>query len=61
MAAEILKDLEAEAKSITLLPSDGGKFEVEVNNFLVYSKQKTGRHAEPGEVLDLIKEHIKKR
>jgi selenoprotein W-related protein len=61
LAAEILKDLEAETKSITLFPSDGGRFEVEVNNFLVYSKQKTGRHAEPGEVLDLIKEHIKKR
>jgi selenoprotein W-related protein len=61
LAADILKDIEAETKSITLVPSDGGRFEVEVNNFLVYSKLNTGRHAEPGEVLNLIKEHIMKR
>jgi len=50
-----------DTKSITLIPSDGGKFEVEVNKTILYSKLKTGRHAEPGEVLKLISEYTRKR
>jgi selenoprotein W-related protein len=37
-----------------LIPSDGGKFEIEVNGRLLYSKLETNRHAEPGEVAQLI-------
>jgi selenoprotein W-related protein len=59
LTTEILAELETQTKSITLIPSDSGKFEVEVNNKLVYSKLKTGRHSEPGEVLKLIKDDIK--
>ena len=55
--AELLKDFEGEIKSVTLLPSDGGRFEVTVNRTLLYSKQQTGRHAEPGEVLNLLRAH----
>ncbi len=52
--AELLKRFEPKIESITLLPSDGGRFEVTVNNQLVYSKLSTGRHAQPGEVENLI-------
>ena len=45
-------------ESLTLVPSDGGKFEVSVNGKLVYSKLKTNRHAEPGEILGLINKII---
>ena len=55
MTAELLKEFEPEIAEITLIPSDGGRFEVTVNEKLVYSKLQTGRHAEPGEVVKLIK------
>lgn len=54
--AELLRALEYTIESITLIPADGGKFEVTVNGDLVYSKLKTLRHPEPGEVLDLVRE-----
>ena len=55
MTAELLKEFEPEIAEITLIPSDGGRFEVTVNEKLVYSKLQTGRHVEPGEVVKLIK------
>ena len=51
--AELTKKFELEIKSIVLIPSEGG-FEVTVDDQLLYSKLKTGRHAEAGEVLDLV-------
>jgi hypothetical protein len=30
-----------------------------VDDELIYSKLETGRHADPPEILDLIKEHIR--
>jgi len=41
-------------ESVTLIPSDGGRFEVSVNGKLIYSKLQTKRHAEPGEVVGLV-------
>jgi selenoprotein W-related protein len=41
---------------VTLVPSSGGVFEVTVDGKLVFSKKALGRHAEPGEVLELIKQ-----
>ena len=60
MATELLQNLEPEIESITLIPSDGGKYEITVNNTLVYSKLQTGRHAEPGEVLGLVQKLVQK-
>ncbi|NMC34261.1 MAG: SelT/SelW/SelH family protein [Veillonellaceae bacterium] len=60
MAADLLQAYEPEIKAITLVPSDGGRFEVMVNGKLVYSKLKTVRHAEEGEVLKLVKEQLRK-
>lgn len=51
---ELLKRFELKIDTITLVPSGGGRFEVTVNDRLVYSKLATGRHANPGEVEDLI-------
>jgi len=52
--AELLKTFEAEIESITLTPSDGGRFEITINGQLVYSKLRNHRHAEPGEVAGLV-------
>jgi selenoprotein W-related protein len=54
LAGELLKHFEHLIESLKLVPSDGGRFEVTVNEQLVYSKLKTNRHAQPGEVIGLI-------
>jgi selenoprotein W-related protein len=41
--------------AVTLVPSGGGVFEVTVDGGLVFSKKSLGRHARPGEVVDLIR------
>jgi selenoprotein W-related protein len=51
---ELLREYEHLVESVTLFPSDGGRFEVTANGSLAYSKLQTGRHAEPGEILKLI-------
>jgi selT/selW/selH-like putative selenoprotein len=35
-------------------PSSGGRFEVAVNGVPVFEKSKLGRHARPGEIMELI-------
>jgi len=37
-----------------MIPSSGGVFEVMVDGKLVFSKKALGRHAQAGEILDLI-------
>jgi selenoprotein W-related protein len=58
LAAELIKEFEPEIDSLTLVPSDGGRFEVSVNEKLLYSKLETHRHAEPGEVVGLIRKMV---
>lgn len=58
LAQELLKDYEHVIEGITLIPSDGGKFEVSVNGELVYSKLQSKRHAEAGEILVLISKMV---
>ena len=59
LANDLLKEFEYQLKDLTLVPSDGGKFEVKIDDHLVYSKLQTHRHAEPGEVLGLVRKIIK--
>ncbi|MBT3188143.1 MAG: SelT/SelW/SelH family protein [Anaerolineae bacterium] len=56
--AELTRAFEYEIEEISLIPSDGGKYEITVNGDLVYSKLKTNRHAEAGEVLALVRKLI---
>jgi selenoprotein W-related protein len=55
---ELLKHYEHVIETITLVPSDGGKFEVTVNGGLLFSKSQLHRHAEPGEVLGLVRKLV---
>ena len=55
LAEELIKEFEHLIEKLTLVPSDGGRFEVSVNGELVYSKMRSGRHPEQGEVLGLIR------
>jgi selenoprotein W-related protein len=54
LVEELLKDYEHVIESVTLIPSDGGRFEVGVNGELVFSKLQAKRHAEAGEVVNLV-------
>lgn len=58
LADELLKNYEHVIDALTLVPSDGGKFEVTVNGKLLFSKSQLHRHAEAGEVLGLVKEMV---
>jgi len=58
LAEELLKHYEHLVESLALVPSDGGKFEVTVNGQMLYSKLTTHRHAEPGEVLGLVRKMV---
>lgn len=58
MTEELLKDFEPYITELVLLPSDGGRFEVTVNDQLVYSKKATGRHAEYSEVADAVRRNL---
>ena len=59
LANEFLQKFEPEIETLTLVPSDGGRFEVSMNGKLVYSKLQTGRHAESGEVAGLVEKLLK--
>jgi selenoprotein W-related protein len=58
LADELLKEFEHLIEGITLIPSDGGRFEVSVNGKLVFSKLATKRHAEPGELIGLVRKIV---
>ena len=51
---ELLKNFEHVVESVALIPSDGGRFEVSVNGKLVYSKLEMKRHAQAGEIVNII-------
>ena len=57
----MLQEFEPYIESWTLIPSDGGRFEIEVNGKLIYSKLKTGRHAEIDEIRQAFREMINRR
>jgi selenoprotein W-related protein len=53
LAAEL--KAEVPDAEIRLVPSSGGVFEVTVDGNLVFSKKALRRHAQPGEIMALIK------
>jgi len=58
LAEELLKNYEHVIETMSLVPSEGGRFEVTVNGQLLYSKLETHRHAEAGEVLGMVKKIV---
>ena len=61
LADELLQKFETKIESLTLVPSTGGRYEVSVNGQLLFSKLKTGRFPEPGEVIGLVQNLSKKK
>ena len=59
MADEIVTDYQHVIERFEFVMGTKGAFEFEVDGELLYSKQTMQkRHAEPGEVLELFKNHI---
>ena len=55
-ADDILSRYQHVIGELRLTTGTGGVFDVTVDGVLIYSKDRTGRHAEPGEVLRLFVE-----
>ena len=55
-ANDLLSTYQHVIESLTLVTGGQGIFDVEVDGSVLYSKHQTGRHAEPGEVLQLFQE-----
>ena len=55
MAEALFDEFGQQIKGLTLIPSDGGVFEVVTDGILVFSKKALGRHAETSEVVDAIR------
>tara|TARA_B100001996_G_scaffold247640_1_gene191866 strand:- start:56 stop:223 length:168 start_codon:yes stop_codon:yes gene_type:complete len=54
LATKLLDKYGNSIVKLTLIPSDGGVYEITKNDHLVFSKKKEGRFPELDEVLSLI-------
>ena len=52
---EKLLQLKQQIRSLKLIPSGGGAFEVSVNGKTIYSKLKTGKFPEPEDIVKSVK------
>jgi selenoprotein W-related protein len=59
-ASDLLSNYQHVIETLTLETGAKGIFDVEVDGELLYSKHATGRHANPGEVLELFRERYAK-
>jgi selenoprotein W-related protein len=57
-ADDLLSNYQHVIDELTLVTGSKGIFDVVVDGELLYSKQATGRHAEPGEVLQLFRDRF---
>ena len=57
-ASDLLTNYQHVIDDLRLVTGDNGVFDVTVDGDLSYSKAQTGRHAEPGEVLELFTDLI---
>ena len=55
-AKDLLTNYQHVIDTLTLDTGAKGVFDVEVDGEMLYSKHATGRHAEPGEVLELFRD-----
>ena len=57
MAEKLLK-LKQQVRSLALVPSGGGCFEVSVNGQKIYSKLETGQFPEPDAVVKAVRANL---
>jgi selenoprotein W-related protein len=54
LTEKVLKQYKRKLESLTLIPSDGGRFELSVDGEQIYSKLQTGRFPDEDEMLEEI-------
>ena len=54
MTEQLLHTYKNEIEELKLIPSSGGRYEVTVDDQLIFSKAQAGRHSEPDEILAAI-------
>jgi len=59
-ANDLLHDYQHVIKELTLITGSKGVFDVVVDGDVLYSKKSEGRHAKPGEVLELFRDRYAK-
>jgi predicted Rdx family selenoprotein len=59
-ANDLLRDYQHVIAELTFITGSKGIFDVIVDGDVLYSKKTTGRHAEPGEVLELFRDQYAK-
>ena len=57
-ASDLLHDYQHVISEVRLITGSNGIFEVTVDGRTLYSKRQQGRHANPGEVLQLFRDEI---
>ena len=57
-AKDLLSNYQHVIERLTLTTGSQGVFDVTVDGDLIYSKDQTGRHDEPGEILGLFKNTV---
>lgn len=57
-AKDLLSNYQHVIERLTLTTGTQGVFDVTVDGDLIYSKDQTGRHDEPGEVLGLFEQKV---
>ena len=57
-AGDLLATYQNVVVDLVLVTGENGVFDVVVDDTILYSKAETGRHAEPGEILDLFTAHV---
>lgn len=55
-ASDLLANYQHVVETLTFTTGSKGVFDVTVDGEVLYSKAETGRHADPGEVLELFTE-----
>ena len=58
VAGDLLATYQNVIDDLVLVTGANGVFDVVVDDTIIYSKTETGRHAEPGEVLDLFTANV---
>lgn len=56
VVSDLISSYQHVIDELTLVMGSKGVFDVEVDGEMLYSKAQMGRHAEPGEVLELFRE-----
>ena len=54
-----MEEFEHDLDEVVLTPSRGGVFDVVLGEELIFSKKKTGRHAEHDEILKEVRTHLR--